>query len=127
MRGAKAFCLSLPQASLDTPSASSPGFNVAPITFAALGRWRTDLPARVRRRGIIKGRARRLMMRNTATLATTSVWRRRGGIGSRARPAALARCNTSSSHCDPRLIIADADLVATIRRAAPRVAECADR
>ncbi len=100
----------------DTPEGIFARFNGAPITFAALGRMADGVAAALRRRGIVRGERVAVMMRNgPATLATIFGLARAGvvwvPVNVQQRGPGLKYI---LEHCDPRLIIADADLVATI-------------
>ncbi len=101
----------------DAPEQVFARFNGAPITFAALGRMADSFAAALRRRGIAGGERVAVMMRNSpATLATVFGLAQAGvvwvPVNVQQRGPGLKYI---LEHCDPRLIVADADLVATIR------------
>jgi carnitine-CoA ligase len=92
-------------------------FNGTPISFGALCRMADNFSAALRVRGVARGDRVAAMLRNDrATLATILGLARAGvvwvPVNVHQRGPGLKYI---LEHCDPRLIVADADLVATIR------------
>jgi len=111
----------------DAPEGIFARFNGAPITFAALGRMADGVAAALRRRGIARGERVAVMMRNSpATLGTIFGLAQAGVIWV---PVNVQQRGPGLKyileHCDPRLIIADADLVATISDSAAALPDMA--
>jgi crotonobetaine/carnitine-CoA ligase len=95
-------------------------FEGEPITFEALGRMADGLASALRKRGISRGDRVAVMMRNSPAVLATIFGLARAGI-------AWVPINVQYrgpglkyilEHCEPRLVIADEDLVATIRGSA---------
>jgi len=92
-------------------------FDGRPITFEALGRMADGLAAALRMRGVSRGDRVAAMLRNSpATLATIFGLARAGivwvPVNVQYRGPGLKYI---LEHCDPRMVIAEEDLVATIR------------
>ncbi|HYC15465.1 MAG TPA: AMP-binding protein [Stellaceae bacterium] len=101
----------------DAPGQLFARFNGEPITFEMLGRMADSLAATLRERGLARGDRVTVMLRNSpATLATIFGLARAGivwvPVNVRYRGPGLKYI---LEHCDPRLVIAEEDLVATIR------------
>ncbi|MGE5203021.1 MAG: AMP-binding protein [Acidobacteriota bacterium] len=95
-------------------------FNGEPITFEALGRMADGLASALRKRGIARGDRVAVMLRNSPAALATIFGLARAGIvwvpvNVQYRGPGLKYI---LEHCDPRLVIADEDLVATIHGSA---------
>ncbi|HEV2546857.1 MAG TPA: AMP-binding protein [Stellaceae bacterium] len=92
-------------------------FNGAPLSFGDLGRKADSFAAGLRRRGIVRGDRVAAMLRNSAAAIATILGLARAGVvwvpvNVQQRGPGLKYI---IEHSEPRLIVADADLVGTIR------------
>jgi crotonobetaine/carnitine-CoA ligase len=102
-------------------------FEGTPITFGALHQQSDAFAVALRRRGVGPGARVAVMQRNSAAALATIFGLGKAGavwvpINARLRGDGLSFV---LEHCDPRLVIADADLVATLRQSGARVPDAA--
>ena len=92
-------------------------FNGAPLSFSDLGRMADNFAASLRHRGLVPGDRVAAMLRNSPAAIATILGLARAGVvwvpvNVQQRGPGLKYI---LEHCEPRLIIVDADLVDTIR------------
>jgi carnitine-CoA ligase len=92
-------------------------FNGAPLSFGELGQMADNFAAGLRRRGIARGDRVAAMLRNSPAAIATILGLARAGVvwvpvNVQQRGPGLKYV---LEHCEPRLIVADADLVSAIR------------
>jgi len=105
----------------DTPKALFARFEGSPITYEALGRRADSFARDLRKRMVMRGDRVAVMLRNSPDLLAVIFGLARAGVSwvpvnVQYRGPGLKYI---LEHCDPRMVIAEADLVPTIRECEP--------
>ena len=98
-------------------------FEGAPISLAALGRQADALATALRRRGVARGDRVAVMLRNSPEALAVAFGLARAGaiwvpVNVQQRGEGLRYI---LDHCEPRLVVAEADLVSTLRESGARL------